>query len=103
MTGFQVMASNDLRTGRVVYLASDGQWSADFQRALRLSDETAVLSAQQQSGAAVEQNQVIDPYLVKVTADESVPSHIRERIRRSGPTCLLTRYTSDANSQRIAG
>ncbi len=103
MTEFQVMAGNDLRTGRVVYLTADGQWSADFQQAQQLSDDAAVVAAEHRSGVAVEQNLVVDPYLVKVAAKNTAPSHIRERIRRSGPTCLLSPTVNDGNLQQIAG
>lgn len=104
MSEFQVMASNDLRTGRVVYLTADGQWSADFQLAKRLTDESAVGFAEQQSGNAVDGNWVVDPYLVKVIAGTASPSHIRERIRRTGPTCLPTSHESGNDiSQHVAG
>lgn len=103
MTEFQVMAGNDLRTGRVVYLAGDGQWSGDFLQALHLNDEAAVLTAEQRSGMAVEENQVVGPYLVKVASGNTAPSHIRERIRYSGPTCLPTPYASHGSYQQIAG
>lgn len=88
MSDFQVMASNDLRTGRVVYMSVDGQWCSDFQLAQELEDDNAIESAEKFAQSAVEHNQVIDPYLVKVIADTTRPSHIREQIRHSGPTCL---------------
>ena len=90
MSELQVMAANDLRTGRVVYLADSGLWSDDFQQARCLSDDATIKSAELQANVAMHENQVIDPYLVELAAGSASPEHIRERIRQSGPTCLLT-------------
>ena len=100
MHEFQVMASNDLRSGRVIYLTANG-WSDDLHTASRLDSETALEAARQRAELALQDNQVIDPYLVQVTEDDYQPTHIREQIRYSGPTCLP--LSGGTQTNRIAG
>ncbi len=87
MSNFQVMAGNDLRSGRVVYLTADGNWTARFLLASQLTNDEAVAAAEEHASQAVASDHVVDPYLVNVV-DDGKPAHIRERIRRTGPTCL---------------
>lgn len=91
MNEFQVMAGNDLRSGRVVYLAAEGSWTDEFLQASKLSDNGDIAAAEKHAEQAVDTDQVVDPYLVSVVAGRGgMPTHIRERIRQSGPTCLPT-------------
>ena len=87
MNEYQVMASNDLRSGRVIYLTANG-WSPDFHAATPIEGDVALETAQKRAENAMSDNEVVDAYLVKVLGDSSQPMHIRERIRHSGPTCL---------------
>lgn len=100
MNEFQVMASNDLRSGRVVYLTTDG-WSDDLYAATRLNGDSAREAAERRAEQALQENRVIDPYLVQVIDDGNQPAHIREQIRHSGPTCLP--LTARLASNRVAG
>lgn len=89
MSEFQVMAGNDLRTGRVVYLTGDGRWTDEFLQAAQLTEDAGITVAQTRAAEAVAAGLVVDPYLVNVVAGRGgMPSHIRERIRQTGPTCL---------------
>lgn len=96
MSDFQIMASNDLRSGRVVYLTADGDWTDRFLLASRLTNDDEVAAAEERASQAVASDDVVDPYLVNVV-DGDRPAHIRERIRHTGPTCLSP-YTIDHDS-----
>jgi len=83
------MAGNELRSGLVVYLTADGRWTREYGSAHVLGSDKDCRWAEQRGRDAVSHNELIDPCLVKVTAGvNKAPEHIREQIRRSGPTCM---------------
>jgi hypothetical protein len=84
----QVVTANRLDDGDVVYLTSDGQWSALLSDACLAGDKQktdALLEIGRQSVAA---QVVIEPYAIDVIAEEGTvrASRYREHIRASGPT-----------------
>ncbi len=88
MENIRILAGNDLRSGRVVYLREDGEWSTDHSQAHGLLTQIDCDHAEDIGRSSVAQNQVVDPYLVRIAVGTAAqPSHIRERIRSTGPTC----------------
>ncbi len=82
----QVISANDLWDGDVVYLDADGGWTRTLAGAVLIGDrdeaEALLRAVKSQSG------KIIDPYLLDVAIDRDrvTPSHIRERLRDSGPS-----------------
>ena len=81
----KIVAANDLRDGRTVWLTELGGWSRDLADAIYLTTEDearhhlAIATAQ---GLVVVGAALID---AARTTDGPAPVHIRERIRASGP------------------
>lgn len=99
MSEFQIMAGNELLSGSVVYLGPDGRWTREYESAFALISDNDYQKAEQQGRQAVLNNELIDPYLVKVAGDAiSLPVHIRERIRYTGPTCKSFPQESERQS-----
>ncbi|TDI66820.1 MAG: DUF2849 domain-containing protein [Alphaproteobacteria bacterium] len=88
----QMVTSNRLSDGEVVYLTSAGHWSERLEDGAVTDDAEAaarhLATAQQLPEHMV---QVVDPYLMKVTAqgDRILPISQREIIRAKGPTTHL--------------
>lgn len=84
----QIVTANRLRDGLVVYLAKDDAWSEWITdgRVAASEEESAELVAIAER--AVEQQVVIDPYLIDVSIEEGTvrPVRYRELIRARGPT-----------------
>lgn len=85
-SNMQVISANDLLSGDVVYLDASGAWTRALAGAVLIADgqeaDALLREAKAQPG------NVIDPYLIDVTVgpDGPIPSHIRERLRDSGPS-----------------
>jgi hypothetical protein len=87
----QVVTSNRLSDGEVVYLTSAGKWSERLEDGAVTDNAEAaaeLLTTTQQAEHLV---QVVDPYLMKVAkeGDRIVPLSQRETIRAKGPTTHL--------------
>lgn len=87
----QMIIANRLTDGRVVFMDDAGDWVNEIADGLLLvsrQDADEQLSAAQQ---AVEENRVVDPYLIDVSADAGRrrPVLVRERIRAFGPSVGL--------------
>ncbi len=87
----QVVTSNRLSDGEVVYLTSAGKWSERLEDGAATDNAEAaaeLLATTQQAEHLV---QVVDPYLMKVAneGDRIVPISQREIIRAKGPTTHL--------------
>ena len=84
----QMIIANRLLDGRVVFMDDSGGWVNEIADGLLLASKQnaaqRLLTAQQ----AVEENMVVDPYLIDVTADSGRPRPVlvRERIRAFGPS-----------------
>jgi hypothetical protein len=83
----QVITANDLLSGDVVYLATNGHWQRPLQGAVvaDTADEANRLLAI----ATPQEALVVGPYLAEVTRDAAgrlAPVHYRERIRTLGPS-----------------
>jgi uncharacterized protein DUF2849 len=84
----QIVTGNDLVSGRVVYLKSDGGWSERIGES-RIGDteeDGQVLLANAQMAAA--RQDIVDPYLIDVERVGAGirPLRYRESIRANGPT-----------------
>lgn len=88
MSTTHVIVANDLRTGRVVYLAPGGHWQPAIQRAARFESAAELDAASAQARLASQRNLVIAPEPVALDDDTLSPQHYREKIRSSGPSCL---------------
>ena len=87
----QMIIANRLIDGRVVFMDESGGWVneiADGSLLVSRQDAAEQLNAAQQ---AVEENEVVDPYLIDVSADggRRRPVLVRERIRAFGPSVGL--------------
>ena len=86
-----MIIANRLIDGRVVFMDDSGEWVNEIADGLLLAGKQdaaeRLLTAQQ----AVEENMVVDPYLIDVSADggRRRPVLVRERIRAFGPTVGL--------------
>ncbi len=81
----QYVTANDLLTGEVVFLASDGGWVPDLAGAMFFSDpdEGAIRLTQAEADGA----RVVGPYLADAADDcAKLPMHFRERFRATGPS-----------------
>ena len=87
----QMIIANRLIDGRVVFLDDSGGWVNEIADGLLLAGnqdtEQQLLTAQR----AVEENTVVDPYLIDVSAENNRPRPVlvRERIRAFGPSVGL--------------
>lgn len=87
----QMIIANRLIDGRVVFMDESGGWVNEIADGLLLASkqdaEQRLLTAQR----AVEENVVVDPYLIDVSAENNRPRPVlvRERIRAFGPSVGL--------------
>ena len=84
----QMIIANRLLDGRVVFFDGSSGWVNDIESGQVLNTKQAaeqqMLSAQQ----SVDENVVVDPYLIDVSAENNRPRPVlvRERIRAFGPS-----------------
>lgn len=78
-----VVTANHLRSGAVVYLASDGRWVEALDGAEAAATPEALVALEALALAAVERNEVTAVYAfdVHVEAGRPTPLSVRERIR----------------------
>ena len=87
----QMIIANRLIDGRVVFMDESCGWVNEIADGLLLASkqdaEQRLLTAQR----AVEENEVVDPYLIDVSAENNRPRPVlvRERIRAFGPSVGL--------------
>lgn len=84
----QVVSANDLFEGDVVYLNVEGGWTRALEDAAVAANQGA--AAELLGIAAAHGDRIVGPYLVNVLKSKSAiePSHIREKLRVSGPSIL---------------
>ena len=83
----EIITANELLSGAVVYLGSDGAWQVALERARLFGPDEAeardaAIAAAKQTGRLVG----IEIEKVAVEAGRVVPNRLRERIRANGPT-----------------
>ena len=93
----KVITANRLTDGRVVYFTAKYDWSENPEAAVRLSD---VFAEDTLALASRDALVVVGPYLVEVEGgvDVFIPAgrkHVREAIRRSGPSAGSTRALAE--------
>jgi hypothetical protein len=84
----QVITANRLTDGRVVYLDGAGGWTVALNAARLLDADDLAAAALADGQAAVERQEIVDPYTVVVVEGQDgwAPRSLRERIRAYGPT-----------------
>ena len=85
---FQLLTANDLRTGEVVFLNQDEEWSTSLN-SVRLADD--LISAAQLTDIghqAVANQRVVNPELIEVSTESGfpMPTRLREQLRILGPS-----------------
>ena len=86
----KAITANRLTDGKVVYWTEEASWSEALSAAARLNDETASDALVR---ASADQLIVVGPYLMDLSADGAAPGgrkHVRETIRRTGPSAGTT-------------
>lgn len=84
----QILTANDLRSGRVVYYTSDGEWSAYITDAQIARDELAADRLITKGEQAEQSQAVVGAYLIDLDPeyDLPVPVRFREKLRVGGPS-----------------
>jgi len=77
-----IVTANDLTSGRVIYLAADGQWVTRREAAERLADPAR--AAERLALAEAQPGRAVGPYLAP--AEPGVPGALREAFRAAGPS-----------------
>ena len=87
----QMIIANRLIDGRVVFMDDSGGWVNEISDGLLLAGRRDADERLLEAEEAVEGNQVVDPYLIDVSADggRRRPVQVRERIRAFGPSVGL--------------
>ncbi|HME85467.1 MAG TPA: DUF2849 domain-containing protein [Roseiarcus sp.] len=83
-----VITSNRLADGVVVFQGADGAWTEDFKSAAVLADAQATADALSRAKRDEANNLVVDAYAVPVEERNGhfAPKALREAIRAAGPT-----------------
>lgn len=87
----QVVTSNDLGTGAVVFRHADGTWSIDIGRAEVAGTAEAAEALLARALADQEACLIVEPSLIEVVSEGGFlrPVALRELIRTTGPTVPL--------------
>jgi hypothetical protein len=84
--GPQTLTANGLRTGPVVYLDAQFQWTTSFAEAL-VTENPEIIERMRQAGDSAENaNLVVGVYFIDVSAETGLPVRYRERFRANGPS-----------------
>lgn len=85
---YHILTASHLKTGQVVFLDMDNQWSTSLH-AVQLSDDKCSAALLEATGEkSVLDNEVIGPYLIAVTLEDGkpIPVRYREQLRILGPS-----------------
>ena len=84
----QILTANDLRTGRVVYFNSKGEWTGFITEAQLARDELAAERLLTKGQLAEQAQLVVGAYLIEVDGQYEVPIPVRyrEQLRVNGPS-----------------
>ncbi len=89
----QVLTASDLRSGGVVFLTREGNWSPYISNALvsEICDAEQILEKQGQFSVneqAVDELKVVGPYLIDIKMENGLPNPVRfrEQLRVNGPS-----------------
>lgn len=99
----EIVTANELLSGAVVYLGSDGAWHAGLDTARLFGPDEAeardaCIAAARQSGRLVG----IEIEKVAVEAGRVVPNRLRERIRANGPTAPYGPERQDLGAKDVS-
>jgi hypothetical protein len=84
--GPQVLTANGLKTGPVVYLDADFNWTTLFVNALRTEDPDIIDKMQSFGEKAEANNIVLGVYFIDISPATGLPSRYREKFRANGPS-----------------
>lgn len=85
----QVVTSNHLLTGDVVFMRPDETWGHDINEAEIADGNDAAVALLERASTKEHQAVVVDPYLCAVEiveGDKPYPKHYREKMRITGPS-----------------
>ena len=84
----QMIIANRLSDGRVVFLNDRDGWVSDIADGLLLDSKQDAAQTLLMAQRAVEENMIVDPYIIDVLAEDGRrrPVQVRERIRAFGPS-----------------
>ena len=87
----QMIIANRLLDGRVVFMDDTGGWVNEIADGSLIVSQQRAAEQLNAAQRAVEENEVVDPYLIDVSADGGRPRpiQVRERIRAFGPSVGL--------------
>lgn len=78
----KILTGNDLATGDVVWWTGR-EWSRHVSDAAELGDNAGEIIAQEEASRRVNAAYVVD---AEATPDGVLPTHIKEKVRATGPT-----------------
>jgi len=84
----QIFNANDIRSGRVVYLTVDGEWSERIADAAVFDNEGEEARLKSIADAAMDARHVVEAYPIDVVVEDGAirPSRYREVVRAIGPS-----------------
>jgi hypothetical protein len=84
----KILTANDLLSGGVVYLTTQGAWSSFISQAHLSGDNDTEQKLSDLGKEAVEQQVIVEPFFIDITEREGqpVPVRYREFLRVNGPS-----------------
>jgi len=84
----KILTANDLRSGGVVFATLHGGWSPFISQAQISDDADTAQKLEASSQRAVGEQLIVEPFLIDITVENSVPRPVRfrERLRVYGPS-----------------
>jgi hypothetical protein len=84
----QIFNANDIRSGRVVYLTANGEWSERIADAAVFESGDEETRLKSIADAAMDARHVVEAYPIDVVVEDGAirPSRYRELVRAVGPS-----------------
>ncbi|MGI9476140.1 MAG: DUF2849 domain-containing protein [Hyphomicrobiaceae bacterium] len=95
-----IVSANDLFEGNVVYMKACGAWTKSLEEAAVAADKEAAKELLRIAHRQVDR--VVGPYLIAVLNSERAiePSHIREKLRDTGPSIVPIQSSTTSHKER---
>ncbi len=89
----QMIIASRLVDGRVVFMGADAVWADSIDDGVLLESESDADRLMAEATQAVENCEIVDPYLIEVLLEngERRPAEVREAIRAFGPSVRTDR------------
>ena len=82
----KMVSANDLATGMVLYLGTDGRWVREVAQATAYPDDDAAEDGLAIARRDVARNIVVDPFVTEKGGEGGGRMTLRDAIRANGPT-----------------